>query len=372
VSVQVLTDLAPVTQFDEIVVLRDGVPRSHVVSNRERYDSPRVVLEYRDVVPGTVLELAAELRLHGETVLRRTRRTTVRGSQIVLFTFTASCRELRCPMGDPAATECLGGRCVVPGCSGEGCVVAECEVHADCVPRSSCESPRCVDGVCFQFADPALCAQTEVCVATMGCQPRLPDPDGGVLDAAVVLDVGPDDGSVLDAGPSMPPNDAGHDVGVVLDVGTRDGGGLDAGRDAGALDAGLDGGDLVARSDAGTDAGTDAWVVDCTIAGDGTVCRPSRGPCDPEEVCTKRRCPRDVVSAAGTVCRTARDPCQRDAVCNGTRVECPDNRFLPNDTPCEVGCGMETCLDGRCVGGVSCAPGTFCCSDRSCSALRCD
>ncbi|GAB4207729.1 MAG: hypothetical protein OHK0013_25580 [Sandaracinaceae bacterium] len=180
VSVQILTDLVPVTQFDEIVVRRDGVGRSFVASNGQRYDTPRLVVEYTDVAPGTLLELVAELRFRGTTVLRRSRTTRVTGRHIVLFTFSASCTEITCPMGDPRATECLGGRCVVPGCEGVGCVEPECRADGECPPSSSCEAPRCVDGVCFQFADPARCGPNQVCVPGRGCELRLPDPDGGM------------------------------------------------------------------------------------------------------------------------------------------------------------------------------------------------
>jgi hypothetical protein len=366
VAVQVLTDLTPVTQFDEIVVVRDGMTRSHVVSNRERYDAPRAILEYRDLAPGTVLELAAELRLRGETVLRRTRRTTVQGSQIVLFTFTASCREIRCPMGDPAATECLAGRCVVPGCNGASCVVPECTEHDDCTARSSCESPRCVDGVCFQFADPSLCAQTEVCVAAMGCQPRLPDPDGGALDAAVALDAGLDAASALADGGVDASGGGGSDAGgadAATDAG-RDAGPADAGRDAGATDAGRDAG----AADSGLGV-----IVNCDVALPGTVCRPSRGPCDPAEVCEARGCPRDTLASAGTICRDPRGPCDVAESCDGLSAACPRDALAPDGTRCDVYCGPESCRGGVCGGSTfECAPGTYCCSDSTCSPLRCD
>jgi hypothetical protein len=370
VAVQVLTDLTPVTQFDEIVVERDGVRTSRVVSNRDRFDQPRAVVEYRDISAGAVLQLAAELRLRGATVLRRTRSTTVQGSHIVLFTFNASCTEIRCPMGDPAATECSGGRCVVPGCVGNACVEPECADHADCAPRSSCESPRCVEGTCFQFADPALCANDEVCVATMGCQPRLPDPDGGTLDAAVDPDSGPRDAGldagVLDAGAS----DAGG-----LDAGGADTGVPDAGRDAGPGDAGpRDAGAQDAGRDAGTlslsDSGV-APIVDCAEVALGTVCRPSRGPCDLEEVCTSRGCPADRLADSTVVCRRAAGPCDVEEVCSGTSLGCGRDAWVANGTRCNQSCGPETCSSGVCTGGMECAPGLVCCSDSTCSSRAC-
>ncbi len=182
VSVQVLTDLAPVSQFDEIVILRGRATHSFVVSSSQRYDAPRVVVEYHDVMAGTVLELTAELRFRGRTVLRRSRTTQVTGRHIVLFTFTASCTEIVCPMADPRATECEGGRCVVPDCTGSECVQPACRTDLQCEASSACEAPRCVDGVCFQFADPARCGPGEICVPGRGCEMRLPDPDGGVLE----------------------------------------------------------------------------------------------------------------------------------------------------------------------------------------------
>jgi hypothetical protein len=180
ISVQVLTDLAPVSQFDEVVELRRGQAHSFVVSGSQRFDAPRVVVEYRDVLAGTVLELAAELRFRGRTVLRRSRTTRVTGRHIVLFTFTASCTEITCPMSDPRATECEGGRCVVPDCTGASCGAPGCTTDDECAAGSACEAPRCVDGVCFQFADPSRCGPMEICVPGRGCEMRLPDPDAGI------------------------------------------------------------------------------------------------------------------------------------------------------------------------------------------------
>lgn len=180
ISVQLLTDLAPVSQFDEIAVLRRGDSRSIVVSGSQRYDTPRVIAEYRDVSVGTVLELAAELRFQGRAVLRRTRTVRVTGRHIVLFTFSASCTEIACPMGDPRATECEGGHCVVPDCTGVTCGTAGCVRDDQCLASSPCEAPRCVDGVCFQFADASRCRANEICVPGRGCEMRLPDPDGGI------------------------------------------------------------------------------------------------------------------------------------------------------------------------------------------------
>ncbi len=177
---QVLTDLVPVTQFDEIVITRRGAMHSFVVSNSQRYDRPRVVVEYRDVAAGTLFELAAELRFRGTTVLRRSRTVRVMDRHILLFTFNASCTEIVCPMGDPTATECEGGRCVVPDCTGETCRRPACASDDECAASSPCEAPRCVEGVCFQFADPARCRAMEVCVPGRGCEMQLPDPDGGV------------------------------------------------------------------------------------------------------------------------------------------------------------------------------------------------
>ncbi len=379
VSVQVLTDLAPVTQFDEVVVFRDGGSLSHVVSNAERYDQPRMIVEYRDVPSGALLELAAELRFQGRTVLRRTRSTVVNGSRIVLFTFTASCREIVCPMGDPRATECLGGRCVEPGCEGDACVEPECASDAECTAGSSCEAPRCVQGVCFQFADPSRCASGETCVPGMGCQMSLPDPDGGMPDAAIA----PDAPSLVDAASAMDAaRDASADSGFVIssDAG-REAGAGDAGRDAGASDAGRDGGagdagrdsGLALAFDAGRDAGAaDAGDTSCSGLRAGTVCRRARGPCDAEEVCGRSAaCPPDEVLPPGTSCRPVARVCDVAEVCDGLSTVCPTDRFLRNGTVCNEYCGSETCSSGVCAGGMVCAPGFACCDDTTCSSRAC-
>jgi hypothetical protein len=86
----------------------------------------------------------------------------------------------------------------------------------------------------------------------------------------------------------------------------------------------------------------------------GTVCRPAQGGCDLPAVCAGTTCPDNPLKKAGTVCREAAGPCDVAEVCTGTSNQCPENRFQPNDTPCnrdEDLCTLDTCQNGQCQAG---------------------
>jgi hypothetical protein len=79
----------------------------------------------------------------------------------------------------------------------------------------------------------------------------------------------------------------------------------------------------------------------------GTVCRASRGDCDPEEICSGlgAYCPADTLASAAVVCRGAAGPCDVEERCAGG-VWCPADTFA-RDAPCRPATGpcdaAETC-----------------------------
>ena len=123
VSVQVLTDLAPATDFDRIALERDGVEvLGRVVSATQRFDRPYVLAELTDVAPGSNVRLSVVLQRGGGRVLSRTIETRIDASRVLLFVLSSACRSVTCPpASDPSATECDDGVCVRPTCQGAAC-----------------------------------------------------------------------------------------------------------------------------------------------------------------------------------------------------------------------------------------------------------
>jgi hypothetical protein len=102
-----------------------------------------------------------------------------------------------------------------------------------------------------------------------------------------------------------------------------------------------------------------------------TVCNPSQGVCDPEEVCTGTAgdaCPEDELSGTETVCRDG-GVCDPEEVCSGTAVGCPDDVLDPPGTSC--GDDSDTvCTDpDTCDGEGSCLPNNEVCAFVTDSAL---
>jgi hypothetical protein len=310
VSVQVLTDLTPEVEFDRVTLDRDGSEIvGRTVTATQRFDRPYVLAELTDVSPGSNVRLTVSLRRGGAPVLARTIETRIDASRVLLFVLSSACRSVTCPPeDDPSATECADGLCVAPACQG-----------AACSPDAAIEP---------------LDAGTD-------------EPDVRVvIDASRAVDA-----SIDDAAPS-------------IDAPSIDAPSIDATSvDARAIDA-----RTIDAWSADASVPTDAWGP-CTGRPSGFVCRASRGICDPAETCDglSAACPRDALALAGTVCRPrARDaPCDAIETCTGRSASCPLDGSERDGTSCDQFCGPETCLEGRCVGGVSCNPSTHaCCSDR--------
>ncbi|MBN8610935.1 MAG: hypothetical protein J0L92_10145 [Deltaproteobacteria bacterium] len=311
VSVQVLTDLTPVVEFDRVTLDRDGSEIvGRTVTATQRFDRPYVLAELTDVSPGSNVRLTVSLRRGGARVLARTIETRIDASRVLLFVLSSACQSVSCPPeDDPSATECADGLCVAPVCQG-----------AACSPDAAIES---------------LDAGSD-------------EPDvRAAIDAPEALDAPLDD-----------------DAALPVDASSTDARSIDAPSiDARAIDA-----RAIDAWSADAYAPPDAWGT-CTGRPAGFLCRASRGICDPAETCDglSAACPRDALALAGTVCRSrARgEPCDAIETCTGRSATCPLDVSERDGTSCDQFCGAETCLEGSCVGGVSCNPLTHaCCSDR--------
>ena len=82
----------------------------------------------------------------------------------------------------------------------------------------------------------------------------------------------------------------------------------------------------------------------CTyeIAGAGTPCRSSNGPCDVAEVCDGNSpdCPVDGFVAPGAPCRTAAGTCDVVEYCTGSVAACPANALAASGTECNPSLGL--------------------------------
>jgi len=126
----------------------------------------------------------------------------------------------------------------------------------------------------------------------------------------------------------------------------------------------------------------EASRVVCAIidtAATGTLCRPSRGACDPPDFCSgTRTCP-DLRLGSTTICRPAAGPCDQPELCPGTGLLCPPDllraaelcerggcRFCSGSSP---DCSGEVALGDLCFsGGIygACDPAGACLLDGSC------
>jgi hypothetical protein len=75
----------------------------------------------------------------------------------------------------------------------------------------------------------------------------------------------------------------------------------------------------------------------CSFKPSSTVCRDSKGDCDPAETCTgsSATCPADTLRASSFVCRPANGVCDLPETCTGTTPSCPaTNAYKPASTVC--------------------------------------
>ena len=202
--VDLRTDLRPAYDFTLVRVTVNEAPDPSFVGDRrtqaaaigDDYVTGQRVAEVRGVPVGAYFLTLELLDASAAIVATRRVRVELARSRTVTVVITSDCFAVSCPGAgdDSAATECVSGRCVSPGCSAENpelCGGPGCATDSEC-PASAidCVASRCVDGECFVSADDARCGgDSEYCDITEGCQPIPAFPDAG----PVGLDAGPRD-----------------------------------------------------------------------------------------------------------------------------------------------------------------------------------
>ena len=165
---------------------------------------------FEDVPSGTQ-RVEVEMRgPAGEVVAERSAVVSVRGSTGVTLLVTRNCEGVTCD--DPAANQCLDGRCVPPTCTVENtaeCGPPSCTRSVDCVATATCVEPQCIGGACLRSG--GACGTGRYCDPESGCR-ALPSTQDAGSDAATdaSLDASMDAG--FDGGIDAP-SDVGTDVG---------------------------------------------------------------------------------------------------------------------------------------------------------------
>ncbi|MEM9188524.1 MAG: hypothetical protein AAGF12_05085 [Myxococcota bacterium] len=248
---------------------------------------------------------------------------------------------------------------------------SECVRNAECGTGETCVEGRCVNatGACVRNAE---CNVGQICLDGNCVSMR---PDGSV-------DGSPD--STPDA--PIPPGDAGPcvdgdpcDTGNACELGVIR---CESGQPS-CVAAGVVAAATVCRPSAGVcDVeelcdGVDPQCPPDEKERSGTVCRPTAGPCDRMEACdgSSDACPADAFEGPARACRVSTDPCNPTEVCPGDSAQCPSDVRLPDGAVCGMNCPPDfgpcttvdctsamrarTCTELVCGGGTCGAGRTF-------------
>lgn len=190
------TDYRAGTEVADVEVEVELSDDGRFLRERNTRDSADDLLEGQvvatfDVAAGTYGLVVNLYRPDGTLLASRTTIVTVDADLSVTVLFTRDCDGVACPGPADAttATECVGGRCVQPGCGPdhpELCGEPDCVGDGDCAATVACTMGRCVDGVCFVEADDNACAAGERCDPSSGCVVDGSDAsvsDGGSTDS---------------------------------------------------------------------------------------------------------------------------------------------------------------------------------------------
>ena len=178
--VDLRTDLVPGAEFDTILVAFDGEPARELTPGEADYVIGARVLDTLAKPGEHVVEVS--LTRNESTVLERAVHVRLDADYGITVVLTRDCRGVVCPGEDASATQCLGGRCVVPECAPEtpeACGAAECTTAADCSSAATCGAVQCNAGTCLYASDSSSCRAGAYC-----------DPDAGCRDPSVVWGVG--------------------------------------------------------------------------------------------------------------------------------------------------------------------------------------
>jgi hypothetical protein len=202
VRIQLVTDLAPEREFDEVrvTVTPDAETRS-VRASAERSWGRGVRVASLDGLPAGTHDVRVALHLGGALVQEQSRRfVSGTGSSTVTVLITRDCAGITCTPDEA----CAAAQCVSRECTLENPMAcpsaARCTASA-CGAAMGCIVPECrPEGLCFSAPDDALCAQSEYCDALLGCVPRGAPLDAGPPD----VDASVDDAGAHDAAEVAP------------------------------------------------------------------------------------------------------------------------------------------------------------------------
>ena len=164
-----------------------------------------------------------------------------------------------------------------------------CDNDSACSLESECAASRCIEGTCFAAPTEGACADMEYCDAEFGCIPgvcrdgmegAVCRPSAGDCDAAELCDAELQCPADLNEPAGTPCFDFNYCSADGECGPCEDGASCDTGN---ACEVGT------------TDCSTGAPVCVASVAAAGTLCRPTRTPCDEAEVCdgVSASCPDD-------------------------------------------------------------------------------
>jgi len=205
--VDLKTDFVPGVEFQRVrTTLLEGIGPGPMGSRFEEAASTATdylegsrIAEIEGLEPGNARVLVEVLEDDGTVVADRRIVVRFSGNRAVTVVVTRTCRARVCPDpgGDSQATECLGGRCVEPGCveeSADMCGPPDCASPADCPGGAACARVRCVAGACLLGADDSACGSGQRCDPELGCNDLTGD-TGPMPDTSTPTDSGGDAGT---------------------------------------------------------------------------------------------------------------------------------------------------------------------------------
>jgi hypothetical protein len=186
-SIQIVSDMLPGVEVDELRVVVTGPSGDTVVSSERPIATTDElarairVAELASPVEGSYRIELTLLRQGGEVQHREARARTPR-DHVVTILVSRDCNGVTCPApsGDPSAAACLGGRCVDPECSEEHpelCGPPACEGTTCAASTNECLETQCTaSGVCVALPIDGACPGG-TCDPVVGCMnDHLPAP----------------------------------------------------------------------------------------------------------------------------------------------------------------------------------------------------
>lgn len=180
VSVDLVTDLAPGTDFAKVRIEHSDVPfdegptsimqLEHIATSFEDYGAGVRVADIPLAVSATSYLRATLVDASGRFRGQRLATIAADGNRAITIVISSACSGVVCPgPGDPAdATACVNGACAPATCTPENpqtCPPIGCVDDAGCAAGFPCHRPACVSGSCLFLDD---CPDGETCTE-LGC-----------------------------------------------------------------------------------------------------------------------------------------------------------------------------------------------------------